>query len=257
MTMEENIRDGEKIVLELMYDGSSFCGWQVQKNAPSVQSRVQDALENVLSFRPDVCGCSRTDSGVHANEYVCHILKEGVNIQPERLAAALNSHLRESSVAVKAAYEKESGFHARYSCTGKEYIYKIWNERYMNPFLNGRAMHCPKKIDVESMSFFAEELCGKHDFRAFMTKGSKNESNTVRTVKYFKAEKEDGLLTLSVCADGFLYNMVRIIVGTYISLSAKGEKKGSLAEIINSLERERAGDTAPAHGLYLNRVFYD
>lgn len=256
MTELENRMTGEKIALSLMYDGGKFCGWQVQKNARSVQGTLQDALEGVLGFRPDVCGCSRTDSGVHANNYVCHIPKENITMGCDRLMAALNAHLRDSGLAVTGAEFKDADFHARYSCLSKEYIYKIWNDSYMNPFLKGRAMFYPRKIDIEALGYVSEEYAGTHDFRAFMTKGSKNENNTVRTVKYFNAVREGSLITISVCADGFLYNMVRIMVGTYLDLARKNAPKGSLAEIIQSKDRSLAGDTAPAEGLYLNRIFY-
>ena len=256
MTELENRSSGEKIALTIMYDGTCFHGWQVQNNAKSVQGTLQNALETVLGFRPDVSGVSRTDSGVHANNYVCHILKDGVNIPCDRLTAALNSHLRDSGIAVKGAEIKEADFHARYSCVGKEYIYKIWNARYANPFYKDRAMFYPMEIDIEKMRFAENEFVGTHDFRSFMTKGSKNEDNTVRTVKYFNVKKEDELITISVCADGFLYNMVRIMVGTYIDLSRKGASEGAVREIIGACDRKYAGDTAPAQGLYLNKIFY-
>jgi len=245
-----------RIRVIVQYDGTNYVGWQVQENARSVQSTLQDALECTLGFRPDVCGCSRTDAGVHANMYVCHISSENVDIPTERLAAALNSHLRGSGIAVVGASDEPSDFHARYSCTAKQYVYKIWNAPYSNPFLEGRALFCPKLIDLEKLSFAEEEFCGKHDFRAFMSKGSKNEENTVRTVKYFKAERNGELITLTVCADGFLYNMVRIMTGTYLKCARENLGKGSIADIIQSRERKNAGDTAPAHGLYLDRVFY-
>ena len=256
MTELDNRDMGEKIALTIMYDGTYFHGWQVQNNAKSVQGTLQDGLEKVLGKRLDVSGVSRTDSGVHANNYVCHILKDGITIPPERLVAALNSHLRDSGIAVKNAEIKDADFHARYSCVGKEYIYKIWNARYANPFYKDRAMFYPMEIDIEKMRFAEEEFVGIHDFRSFMTKGSKNEDNTVRTVKYFNVKREDELITISVCADGFLYNMVRIMVGTYIDLSRKGASEGAVREIIEACDRKYAGDTAPAEGLYLNKIFY-
>lgn len=256
MTELENRNPGEKIALTIMYDGTLFHGWQVQNNARSVQGTLQDSLEAVLGFRPDVTGVSRTDSGVHANNYVCHILRDGVKMPPERLVAALNSHLRDGGIAVKGAQLKDADFHARYSCAAKEYIYKIWNAKYMNPFLKDKAMFYPMEIDVEKMSYAEEEFVGTHDFRAFMTKGSKNEDNTIRSVRYFNVTREDELITISVCADGFLYNMVRIMVGTYIDLARRGEGVGAVRGIIDSCERKYAGDTAPACGLYLNKIFY-
>lgn len=246
----------KKIALTLMYDGAKFHGWQVQSNAKSVQSTVQDALQMCLGFRPDVCGCSRTDSGVHANEYVCHISSEKVKVHVEKLPAALNFHLKGSGLAVKCAQEKPSDFHARYSCKGKEYIYKIWNAPFENPFLTGKALFYPSPLDVQLLEEICAQFCGTHDFRAFMSKGSKNENNTVRTVKYFTAEKQDNLIILRVCADGFLYNMVRIMVGTVIKCATSKEKT-TVKEIIDSLDREQAGDTMPSHALYLNKVFYE
>ena len=126
----------------------------------------------------------------------------------------------------------------------------------MNPHLAGKAMFYPTPIDIDALSYVSEEFKGTHDFRSFMTKGSKNEDNTVRTVKYFNISKSDGLIEISVCADGFLYNMVRIMVGTFLDLSRKGSKSGSLCAIIDGCDRSLAGDTAPAEGLYLNRIFY-
>ena len=256
MTELENRNSGEKIAITIMYDGTLFHGWQVQNNAKSVQGSLQDGLERVLGFRPDVSGVSRTDAGVHANNYVCHIPSDGITVPVERLASALNFHLRDSGIAVKNAEMRDADFHARYSCRSKEYVYKIWNARYSNPFLCNRAWFYPTEIDVEKMRFAEKEFVGTHDFRAFMTKGSKNEDNTVRTVKYFNVKKEDELITISVCADGFLYNMVRIMVGTYVDLARKGASEGAVREIIESCERKYAGDTAPASGLYLNKIFY-
>lgn len=246
----------DKIALTLIYDGAKFHGWQVQSNAKSVQSTLQDALQECLSFRPDVSGCSRTDAGVHANEYVCHISSENVTIPVEKLPAALNFHLKNSGLAVKSAQVKPCDFHARYSCVGKEYIYKIWNAPYENPFLTGKALFHPVPLDENLMNDICSQFCGTHDFRAFMSKGSKNENNTIRTVKYFTAERQGDLITLRVCADGFLYNMVRIMAGTVLKCALSKEKPDVL-QIINSLDRSYAGDTQPAHALYLNKVFYE
>ena len=245
-----------KFAVNIMYDGSYFHGWQVQKNAVSVQGTLQDAVEAVTGLRPDISGCSRTDSGVHANNYVFHMDREGISLSPQKLAAALNFHLRGKNIAVKSVEEMDEDFHARYSCKGKEYVYKIWNAPYMSPFLQGKAMFYPIYIDIEKMRYAEREYIGKHDFRSFMTKGSKNEDNTVRTVEYFRAERENELITISVCADGFLYNMVRIMVGTYIDLARRGEGEGAISRIIDACDRKYAGDTAPAEGLYLNRILY-
>lgn len=251
-----------KIALTLLFDGGAFHGWQVQQNAYTVQSAVQDALESVLGFRPDVTGCSRTDSGVHANEYVCHIDDAGVTLPISAFIPALNTAFmrgRRTSgkIAVKEAVPKQDDFHARYSCLAKEYIYKIWNARYSNPFLNGLALYYPKKINLAELAFLGEEFRGEHDFSAFMSKGSKITEDTVRTVYDFTVTREGDLVTLAVTADGFLYNMVRIMTGTFLAAAAGNLRKGELTKIIKSKDRSLAGDTAPAHGLYLNRVFYE
>lgn len=247
--------DNRKISLTLMYDGSDFCGWQVQKNAPTVQSAVQDSLERVLGTRPDVSGCSRTDSGVHANMYVCHIDARHVKMEPLALMRALNANMR-GKLAVCDAQYRDEDFHARYSCIGKEYVYKIWNASYRNPFLEGYSMFVPYNIDDSALGFVGEEFSGVHDFSAFMSKGSKITDDTVRNVAYFRTEREGDLLSVYVRANGFLYNMVRIMVGTYLDAARGRLKKGDITKIIESKDRGNAGDTAPAAGLYLNRVFY-
>ncbi len=247
--------DMRKIALTLTYDGGAFCGWQVQKDKCSVQKTVQDALEKVLGFRPNVSGCSRTDSGVHAKMYVCHLDAENVKIPPEALARAVNGQLR-LPIAVTGAEYKDGDFHARYSCLGKEYMYKIWNASYRDPFLENYAMFVPTPIGDGALGFVGEEFTGKHDFGAFMSKGSKITDDTVRTVEYFRTEREGNLLKIFVKADGFLYNMVRIMVGTYLDAARGRLEMGDIAKIIEKRDRSLAGDTAPAKGLYLNRVFY-
>ena len=245
-----------RIAVNIMYDGTRYCGWQVQQNAVSVQQTVQDALEELLSFRPDISGCSRTDAGVHANQYVFHMSAENIRILPEKLPLALNARLHGSDIAVKSACLVPPDFHARYSCIQKEYIYKIWNAPYMSPFYEGHAWFFPYALDEKALGFVGEEFCGTHDFGGFMSKGSKIKEDTVRPVKYFDEAREDEIVTIRVFADGFLYNMLRIMVGTYALAAAGKLKKGDVARIISLRDRSLAGDTAPAHGLYLNKVVY-
>lgn len=247
--------DDRKIALTLMYDGKDFCGWQVQPNAYTVQQAVQDSLERVLGVRPDVSGCSRTDSGVHANMYVCHINAEGISLSPNALMRAVNANFK-GRISCYGAEYKEKDFHARYSCIGKEYLYRIWNAGYRNPFLEDYSMYVPKHIPDDKLSFVGEEFSGTHDFAAFMSKGSKITEDTVRTVSYFRTERKGGLLEIYVRADGFLYNMVRIMVGTYLEAAKGNIGPGDVAKIIENRDRKYAGDTARAQGLFLNKVFY-
>ncbi len=243
----------KKIKLTLSYDGTDFHGWQVQKGGDvTVQSTLQQAIFEVCGKRLPVTGCSRTDSGVHANEFVCHT--DMIDIPCEKLPLALNAHLPRT-VAVKSAQEAAPDFHARYSCRGKEYIYKILNSKIRDPFLEGKVFLYPKKLDADALSQLSSAFCGKKDFRAFMAQGSKI-VDTVRTVHYCDICRDGELLTLRIAADGFLYNMVRIIVGTFLLASEKGYDKKDVEEIIASCDRKNAGATVPACGLYLNKVFY-
>lgn len=248
MTGTEN-----KLVLTLCYDGTDFHGWQVQKGgAVTVQSTLQKAIFEVCGKMLPVTGCSRTDSGVHANEFVCHT--DMIDIPCEKLPLALNTHLPHN-VAVKSAQIADPDFHARYSCKGKEYIYKLLNSKIRDPFLEGRAMLYPRPLDTAVLSDIAPAFCGKNDFRAFMAQGSKI-VDTVRTVHYCDVSRDGELVTLRIAADGFLYNMVRIIAGTFLLAAEKGLCKEDIQKIIASGDRKNAGATAPACGLYLNKVFY-
>lgn len=237
--------------LTIAYKGTAYSGWQVQKNAPSVQSALQDAVEKVFGKRLDVTGCSRTDSGVHALAYVCHIETEK-EIQEEKLALALNMHLP-LDISVTDVRVERAGFHARYSALGKEYVYLIRNSRVRNPFDEGGVYHYTFHIDEERANTLGKAFVGKHDFGAFMSAGSKI-TDTVRTVYYFDVRREGDHVIITVGADGFLYNMVRIMVGTLLKAC-----KGSLdiKDALETPERGKAGPTAPALGLYLKKVFYN
>ncbi|MHC1695718.1 MAG: tRNA pseudouridine(38-40) synthase TruA [Eubacteriales bacterium] len=242
-----------RVALRLMYDGSGFHGWQVQSNAYTVQQAVQDALEATLGVRPDVTGCSRTDSGVHAGDYCCHIdLDKPFDLS--KLPSALNVRLPKQA-AVTAAYEVPQDFHARYSVVQKEYLYRIWNAQSRNPFLEGRAYHYSYKLDLERMRCAAGFLVGEHDFSGFMSSGSDIE-DTVRDIKYCQIEKNGDMVEIYIAADGFLYNMARIITGTLLYFSQLGLDPSVMEDIIASRDRKRCGFTAPAHGLYLNKVVY-
>ncbi|MBR6795814.1 MAG: tRNA pseudouridine(38-40) synthase TruA [Clostridia bacterium] len=236
--------------LTLAYNGKNYCGWQVQKNGVSVQKTVQNAIEKVFGESIDLCGCSRTDSGVHANGYVCHFKTEKF-IDPQRLPLALNTELPRD-ICVKQADLMDEEFHARYSAKGKEYVYLVWNSRIRNPFTEGLAWQYPFEINVEEANLLAKKFVGKKDFCSFMSAGSKI-TDTVREVFDFKVERDGETVKFTVSADGFLYNMVRIMVGTVLKAL-----NGNLCvdNVIDAKSRSAAGPTAPPEGLYLNRVFY-
>lgn len=241
------------LLFTLRYNGGAYHGWQVQQNAVTVQEVFQDAVEAVIGKRESVTGCSRTDAGVHANMYCCNMCTQHP-ISEERLIAALNAHLPED-IAVYGCREVSEDFHARYSCVSKEYKYLLWNSPYRNPFYEGRALHYKRRLSAAFLHEQAQAFEGTFDYAGFAAAGS-SVADTVRTVKSFRAEENGGLVTLTVEADGFLYNMVRIMVGTLLEISEGKIPQGTLREIILSKDRGRAGKTAPAHGLYLNKVNY-
>ncbi len=243
------------VLMSLRYDGTNYHGWQVQKNAVTVQEVFQGALARLLGEDVDIKGCSRTDAGVHANMY-CVSAKIDSKIPCDRMKMALNRFLPRD-IAVTGAVEVPLDFHARYSCSGKEYVYKIWNEPVRNPFWHGRAFHYWYHLDVEKLDSAAKNFIGTHDFTSFCTLDKRNPENMVRTIKAFSVERSGGLVEMRVTADGFLYNMVRIMVGTLLRVAMGRIEPQEIPDIISAKDRAKAGPTAVAHGLYLNRVFYD
>lgn len=241
------------ILLTIKYLGTAYSGWQVQANAPSVQETLQDAIEKLFGVRESVVGCSRTDAGVHANMYCCNVRTSSA-LPCDVVVRGLNAHLPDD-IAVLSCRDVDYDFHARYDCCGKEYIYIIHNSHIRDPFLLGRSWDFKKHIDVSFLNEQAQCFVGTHDFKAFCASGSSVQS-TVRTVKSFRVTREGENVIMSVSADGFLYNMVRIMVGTLTDITLGRIKPDTIPEIIASCERKNAGVTAPPQGLYLNRVYY-
>ena len=251
-----------KLFLKLKYLGTDFCGYQVQRDKRTVQDELTRAARELFSYDCDITGCSRTDSGVHANTFCVTVAKKGENdivtdIEISKIPRAMSAHLPED-ISVFEATLVDSDFHPRYDVKYKEYIYRIYNGNVRDPFENGRSLYVPQTLDdeaVERMNKAASHFIGSHDFSAFMAQGSSVES-TVRNVVYAGVTREGDIITFKVAADGFLYNMVRIMAGTLISVGLGKIKESDIPEIILSGNRERAGMTAAAHGLYLNRVIY-
>lgn len=242
------------IKLVLRYDGSAFHGWQYQPNCITVEEELKKAIKHILSEDVKVLSCSRTDAGVHANMFCCNFKTE--NIRPcDKLILGLNAVLPES-VAVYGAEDMNVDFHARYDCIGKEYIYKIWNGKERNPFLVNYAVHFPRKIDETLLNKEAKAFIGKHDFAAFCASGSTVQS-TVRTVYDCAVQRDGDMVIFRVKGDGFLYNMVRIMVGTFLDINDGKIERDTLSDIILSKDRNKAGITAKPQGLYLNKVYYD
>ncbi len=243
------------LLLSISYDGANYHGWQIQQNAVSVQQVFQDALFRVLGERPDIKGCSRTDSFVHARQF-CISLKTEHNIPCERLVGALN-HFLPDDMAVQSCQEVPPDFHARYSCTGKEYVYQIWNNPVRDPFLNRRALHYWYALDEKQLNEAASHFLGTHDFTSFCTLDARDRGDMTRTVTKAEVRREGDMVLFTVAADGFLYNMVRIMVGTLLRVAQGKFEPKNIVGIIEAKNRKAAGPTAPPFGLYLNRVFYE
>lgn len=244
-----------KILLEIAYVGTAYHGFQVQNNAPSVQKTLQTALESFFGKKLLLSGCSRTDSGVHAKQFFCTVEGDfSENFPFEKLPIAASRFLPDD-IAILSAKRVEDSFHVRYDVQFKEYEYLILNRAEKDPFLANRAYHYPRTLDVEAMNRAAALIVGKHDFASFMAAGSKI-VDSVRTVKSCSVEKNGDLVIVRVSADGFLYNMVRIICGTLIAVSEGRIKVEEIPFVIDACDRKKAGTTLPPDGLYLAKVVY-
>ncbi len=254
-----------KIFLTVAYVGTAYCGYQVQPNGVTVQEKLNLAAKALFGFDCDVVGCSRTDSGVHARGFCVAISKKGTSelataIPPERVARAMNAHLPDD-IAVLHSGVVPGDFHPRYDVVSKEYEYLIYNGRERDPFLLDRAWHIPTPIDDAAllrMQQAAAQFVGTQDFSAFRAVGADTEpGDAVRTVYAATVERRGEMISFRVRADGFLYHMVRIMAGTLAAVAKGSIAPTDIPHILHEKDRRLAGTTAPACGLYLDRVFYN
>lgn len=243
----------QRLLLTLRFDGTRYHGWQVQPNGVTVQETLQDAIERVTGVRSGITGCSRTDAGVHAAMFCCTV-DTASGLRGEAMAQALNAYLPRD-IAVYACREVGDGFHPRYSAKGKRYLYRIWNSPCRNPFWEAYALQVKRPLDVVKLNAAAADFVGTHDFAAFCAAGS-SVKDTVRTVKRCEVSREGELVVFLVEADGFLYNMVRIMTGTLLDMAGGRRDWDSIPGTLAAGMRTLAGTTAPAHGLILDKVFY-
>ena len=242
------------IALRLKYDGSAYHGWQVQKNDITVAETLDTALSKVCGHPVRTVGCGRTDAGVHALRY-CANFRTDSRIPIDRIPLAVNTRLP-GDIAVCMATEADESFNAISSCIKKEYIYKILNSNIRDPFLEKRVCFYPQQLDMSRMSAAAKAFEGTHDFKAVRSLGTETKT-TVRTVHWCRAEKEGDVITISICANGFLYNMCRAMVGTMVYASYGKLEPEEIPELLEIGDRRLTGPTMPPQGLYLNRVWYD
>ncbi len=237
----------------IWYCGSAYHGWQIQNNSLTIQEIFQKCLSDLLDQPTAVNGCSRTDAGVHAREYVLNFTTEST-ITCRGIVFGMNSRLPDD-IGVKSCEEVPLDFHARFDCKGKEYEYLIHNSEYKNPFYMNTAYRSWYPIDEKKLDRAAKDFIGEHDFKA-MCSAECTKDNTVRTIKSFDVHRQGDMVTFTVSGDGFLYNMVRIMVGTLLFINEGKLEQGDIPRIIQSRDRTKAGRTVPPQGLYLNKVFY-
>ncbi|MBR4435993.1 MAG: tRNA pseudouridine(38-40) synthase TruA [Clostridia bacterium] len=247
-----------RIVLVIEYDGANYVGWQVQPNGVAVQQVIGGALFELTGERIDLHASGRTDSGVHARAQVAHFDTES-RIPPDKFAFALNTRLP-ADIRIKGSFslqgEGENEFHSRFSVKKKHYRYAVLNTVHASAFYAGRALHIYNKLDIEKLNAAAARFIGTHDFAAFKAAGSKV-ATTVRTVYSSEWRREGDLICYYVSGSGFLYNMVRIMVGTMLRVGLGYDDASIIDAALNDPRRTNAGDTAPAHALTLWRVEYD
>lgn len=243
------------VKLTIEYDGTGYQGWQVQGNAPTIQKTLEEAIPKIVQHPVSVIGSGRTDSGVHALGQVGNFATSS-EIPAPNLAHAINAHLPRD-IAVVRAEDAAKDFHARYGAKEKTYRYTIFSRDTPSPLLHDRAYHLRAELDLDEMKNAARHLIGRHDFGAFQSKASeKEDTSSVRTITRADLTTAGPLVEFHISADGFLYNMVRAIVGTLVEVGIGKMNAAEFKRIIDSKNRSLAGPTAPPQGLCLMEVRY-
>lgn len=240
-----------KLIIE--YDGTNYCGWQRQNNVMTIQEKVERAIEEITDEKALITGSSRTDAGVHAKGYTGNFYTDS-KIAVEKFSGAINSKLPRDIVIIHAC-EVPYEFHSRYNSIGKMYSYTIINRRVAVAVGRNYIYHHQRILNVEDMKLGALYFMGTHDFSAFKNLGS-SVKTSVRTITMLDVIKNEDVIKIYIAADGFLYNMVRIIVGALIRVGEGKIKPNEIKDIIESKERSKAGKAVPSCGLCLEEVFY-
>ncbi len=242
------------IKLTIMYDGKDFNGWQKQPNKLNIQGTIEKVLSEMTGEEIELNASGRTDAGVHSFGQVANF-KTNSKIPIEKFPIAINSKIKKS-IVITNAEEVEERFHSRYNCKKKTYRYVIDNSEFPTPIYRYLEYHIPNKLNIEAMKNAAKYFEGEYDFKAFKSSGTSSKSS-VRTI--YKAEvknAEKNRIYIELTGNGFLYNMVRIISGTLVEVGLGKIKPEEIKNIIESKDRQKAGKTLPAHGLYLMNVNY-
>ncbi len=242
-----------RIFLEIAYDGTNYSGWQVQNNAVSIQETIDKALSEWLGEEIHTIGASRTDAGVHARGNVAVFDTESL-IPADKFAFGLNARLPED-ISIQESFEVPAEFHPRFTETIKTYEYKILNRKFPDPTRRNDSLFYYGKLNVDAMNEAASYLVGPHDFKSFCAVNH-DAKTTVRTIYSAMVDKDGDLITFEITGNGFLYNMVRIIAGTLIEVGKGKMKPEDIKMIMEARDRQKAGPTAPAHGLTLVEIEY-
>ena len=241
------------IKLTIEYDGTNYVGWQRQKNGKSIEETIEKAIREITGEEVRINGSSRTDAGVHAKGQTANFSTTS-KIPGQKFSSAINSKLP-NDIVILDSLEVNGDFHSRYSSLGKKYSYKILNRKQQPAYLRSFVEHCPYELNYTLMVNASKAFLGSHDFTAFKSTGS-SVKTSVRTIRSIELTKKEDLITLNIEGDGFLYNMVRIIAGTLIDVGRGKIPYDSIPDIIDSKDRNRAGKTAGASGLCLEKVYY-
>ena len=239
----------------LAYDGTDFVGWQVQATGRSVQGELMEGLSRMHGHPVRAVGAGRTDSGVHATGQVTSFLSDLDSIPGPRFRDAMNAYLPRDVRAMESD-EAPPGFHARRSATGRRYRYYIVNAPVLLPHLRKYRHWVHRRLDLDRLRAMAGAIAGEHDFTSFTAEGDANASR-VRTVRESRFDVEGDTVVYTIEAGSFLWKMVRNIVGTLLWLEENGGGPAELAAVFDARLRGAAGPTAPAHGLFLEKVSYE
>jgi tRNA pseudouridine38-40 synthase len=241
--------------LTIAYDGTPFKGWQVQANSQTIQGRIEHALERCWGEHITLHGSGRTDSGVHANNQIANFKARAKFKTAAALQSALNYHLPPQIRVTQTRYTNNK-FHARFSAKGKEYLYRICNHPFQDPFEINRSWHIPRPLNTSEMKKAAQHLTGRHDFASFTNNPGYQRKTTARNITSITLNTRKNIIQIRFRGEGFLYRMVRNLVATLVKVGLGKITPAGTGQILNAKRRSAAPGTAPACGLYLNRVFY-
>lgn len=241
-----------KLIIE--YDGKRYLGWQrLGDSEKTIQGKIENVLQQMTNEKIELIGSGRTDAGVHARGQVANF-KTAVKLTTSEMIRYLNQYLPQD-IVVKQAEEMPDRFHARYHVTGKKYSYYLWNDVIPSAFDRFYSYYLPQQLDIDCMQEAVEYLVGQHDFLGFSSL-KKSKKSTIRTIDEISIDREGSLLHFTFIGDGFLYHMIRIIMGTLVEIGLRERSIESINHIFEHKKRQEAGITMPAQGLFLDEVYY-